>query len=508
MSLAALIKRLENIMRSDTGIDGTAQRLAQIVWLMFLKVFDYKEMDGELEEDYEPVIPVGYRWRDWATCLDEETLEIDVRNQKTGAELISFVNNELLPVLRGEAIKVDGKDVVLFTSESPRALLVKDFMRRTINYSQNGIQLRLMINLFDEVNFDSSEDVHEFNDMYEDMLKSLQGAGKAGEFYTPRAITQFAVKHVDPRLGESVADFACGTCGFLVDAKRHLEKQVQRIEDWEVLQTSLHGNEWKPLPYMLGVTNLMLHDIQLPDIEYGDALARKRLNEYGREDRVDCIVMNPPYGGVATAADKQAFPGDLRSSETFDLFMGLILKRLADKGRAVVVLPDGFMFGDGVKATIKEKLMRECNLHTVIRLPQSVFAPYTSITTNLLFFDKTGSTSETWFYRFDMPEGYKHFSKTKPMLPKHMEVIDEWWDNRVEMVDDEGYDKAKCYSFDEIKESGFNLNLCGYPAKTVEVLSPEDTMKEYREKKAHLDAEIDAVLDELSAMLGIELGGE
>ena len=510
MSLASLIKKLENIMRSDTGIDGTAQRLAQIVWLMFLKVFDYKEMDDELEDGYETVIPTGYRWRDWATCLDEETFEPNLREQRTGAELISFINNELLPVLRGEAIKVDGKDVVLFPSETPRALLVKDFMRRTINYSQNGTQLRMMINLFDEVDFDDTSEVHEFNDMYEDMLRSLQSAGKAGEFYTPRAITSFAVKHVDPKLGESVADFACGTCGFLVDAKRHLEKQIEPgdLDALETLQTSLHGSEWKPLPYMLGVTNLMLHGIPLPDIEYGDALARKRLNEYGRDEKVDCIVMNPPYGGTTLEVDRQMFPADLRSSESFDLFMGLILKRLADNGRAVVVLPDGFMFGDGVKATIKEKLMRECNLHTVIRLPQSVFAPYTSITTNLLFFDKTGSTHETWFYRLDMPEGYKHFSKTKPMLSKHLEVVDEWWDNRVELVDDEGYDKAKCYSYDEIKAGGFSLNLCGYPTKTVEVLSPEDTMKEYREKKAHLDAEIDAILDELSAMLGIELGGE
>lgn len=505
MTLANLVKRLEDIMRSDTGIDGTAQRLSQIVWLLFLKAFDYTEKVAELEEDdYQPVIPVGYRWRDWVTAEDEDERPV-LKNQRTGDALITFVNNELLPVLRGDAIKVGDDEVVLFPAEDDRALLVKDFMQRTHNYSQNGIQLRLMVNLFDEVDFDEVEDTHEFNDVYEEMLKSLQSAGRAGEFYTPRALTSFGIKHIDPSIGDKVADFSCGTGGFLVDAYRYLCDQI-RPGDVDALNTingSLHGQEWKPLPYMLCVTNLLLKGIPLPDIQYGDSLA-KRLSEYGRADQVQRIAMNPPYGGVALDVDKQAFPADVRSSETFDLFMSLIIKRLADGGKAVVILPDGFMFGDGVKATIKKNLMTQCNLHTVIRLPQSCFAPYTSITTNMLFFDKGEPTTETWFYRMDMPDGYKHFSKTKPVLPRHMEVIDEWWDDRQELVDDEGWQKAKCYSFKEIELNNFNLDLCGYPTKTVEVLSPEDTIRNYQERREHIDNEIDAVLAEIRVALGME----
>ncbi|MBR3383965.1 MAG: N-6 DNA methylase [Atopobiaceae bacterium] len=509
MTLANLVKRLEDIMRSDTGIDGTAQRLSQIVWLLFLKAFDYAEQEAEWDDDFEPTIPVGYRWRDWATCENEDG-EPDVRRQLTGDALIQFVNNELLPVLRGDAIKVDGEDRVIFEGETAKALLVKDFMRRTINYSQNGIQLRLMVNLFDEVDFAETEDTHEFNDVYEEMLKSLQSAGRAGEFYTPRALTSFAIRHVNPKiknattgLPDRVGDFACGTGGFLVDAYRHLRAQVGNdVDADEAIKAALHGQEWKPLPYMLCVTNLMLKGISEPDIAYGDALARK-LSDYGSDEQMDVIAMNPPYGGVALEVDKLAFPADVRSSETFDLFMSLIIKRLVPGGRAVVILPDGFMFGDGVKATIKKNLMSQCNLHTVIRLPQSCFAPYTSITTNMLFFDKTGPTKETWFYRMDMPEGYKHFSKTKPVLPRHMEVIDEWWDNRTELVDDEGWQKAKCYSYHEIEERNFNLDLCSYPTEKVEVLSPEDTIRNYQERREHLDNEIDAVLAEIRAALGM-----
>ena len=357
MSLAALIKRLEDIMRSDPGIDGTAQRLSQIVWLLFLKVFDYKEEEAELEDDYEPVIPEGYRWRDWATCES-------VTKQLTGDALISFINNRLMPALRGEPVRMDdGTEVVPFPDTTPRALLVKEFMSRSHNYSQSGIQLRQVINLFDEVDFSDAGETHEFNDVYETLLKSLQSAGKAGEFYTPRAITSFAVKHVDPRVGETVGDFACGTCGFLVDSLRHLEAQLEPgdTEGLESLQEALVGCEWKPLPYMLGVTNLMLHNIALPNVRYGDALTVKRLNDYEDEDCVDCIVMNPPYGGVATEADKVAFPADLRSSETADLFMSLIITRLRMNGRAAVVLPNGFLEGeDATRIAIKKKLFREC----------------------------------------------------------------------------------------------------------------------------------------------------
>lgn len=501
MSLAALIKRLEDIMRSDPGIDGTAQRLSQIVWLLFLKVFDYKEEEAELEDDYEPIIPEGYRWRDWATCES-------VTKQLTGDALIAFINNRLMPALRGEPVRMDdGAEVVPFPDTTPRALLVKEFMSRSHNYSQSGIQLRQVINLFDEVDFSDAGETHEFNDVYETLLKSLQSAGKAGEFYTPRAITSFAVKHVDPRVGETVGDFACGTCGFLVDSLRHLEAQLELgdTEGLESLQEALVGCEWKPLPYMLGVTNLMLHNIALPNVRYGDALTVKRLNDYEDEDCVDCIVMNPPYGGVATEADKVAFPADLRSSETADLFMSLIITRLRVNGRAAVVLPNGFLEGeDATRIAIKKKLFRECSLHTVIRLPESVFAPYTSIDTNILFFDKTGSTQEVWFYRFDKPEGYKHFSKTRPLLPAHMAPVDEWWEDRVEIADPsvEGAWKAKRYTVDELVAGNYRLDKCGYPHEEEEILPPDQLVSQYRSDKARIEGEIDELLGKIMALLG------
>ncbi|MBM6729981.1 SAM-dependent DNA methyltransferase [Bifidobacterium pullorum subsp. saeculare] len=501
MNLAALTKRLEDIMRPDPGIDGTAQRLSQIVWLLFLKVFDYKEEEAELEDDHEPVIPTGYRWRDWATCES-------VSQQLTGDALISFIDNRLMPALRGEPVRMDdGSEIIPFPDTTPRALLVKEFMSRSHNYSQSGIQLRQVINLFDEIDFADADETHEFNDVYETLLKSLQSAGKAGEFYTPRAITSFAVRHVDPRIGETVGDFACGTCGFLVDSLRHLESQLTPgdTKGYEALQDSLIGCEWKPLPYMLGVTNLMLHDIALPNIRYGDALTIKRLNDYENEDCVDCIVMNPPYGGVATEADKIAFPSDLRSSETADLFVSLIITRLRWNGRAAVVLPNGFLEGeDATRIAIKKKLFRECNLHTVIRLPESVFAPYTSIDTNILFFDKTGSTQETWFYRFDKPEGYKHFSKTRPLLAEHMKPIDEWWDNRVEIPDAnvEGAWKVKRYTVDELVAGNYRLDKCGYPHEEEEILPPDQLVSQYRSDKARIEGEINELLGKIMALLG------
>lgn len=500
MSLTSLIKRLEDIMRPDPGIDGTAQRLSQIVWILFLKIFDYKEEEAELDDDYQPIIPEGYRWRDWATGAS-------LKDQRTGDELIDFVNNQLFPALRGESIEDEnGVRTIPFPSDVPRALLVKEFMNRSHNYAANGIQLRMVLNLFDEVDFSDVDETHEFNDIYETLLKSLQAAGKAGEFYTPRAVTSFVVKHVDPKLGETVGDFACGTAGFLVDSLRHLEKQVQPGDTraMESLQDSLIGQEFKPLPYMLGVTNLLLHGIALPNITYGDSLDRKRLLDYEDEDCVDCIVMNPPYGGIATEADKAAFPADLRSSETADLFMSCIITRLHINGRAAVVLPNGFLEGeDNTRIAIKKLLFRQCNLHTVIRLPESVFSPYTSIDTNILFFDKTGSTQETWFYRFDKPEGYKHFSKTRPLLPQHFQPVDEWWNNRVEIADPdvEGAWKAKKYTVDELVAGNYRLDKCGYPHEEEEILPPDQLIDKYRTDKQRIETQIDDLLVQIMSII-------
>lgn len=505
MSLSNLIKRLQDIMRKDSGVDGDAQRLAQIVWLIFLKVYDYKEEEAELEDDYVPVIPEGYRWRDWAVGES-------VKTQMTGPDLLNFVNNELIPVLGGNAITKDGKQVVPFDKTDARSMLVKEVMGDATNYMKNGYLLRDVVNLFNEVDFEDSSEAHEFNDMYEGLLRGLQSAGTMGEFYTNRAITTFAIEKVDPHIDGVLADWAAGTGGFLISALEHMQKQVKQgdTEAQKKLQNAVRGGELKPLAYKLNVTNLLLHGIELPNIRYGDSLAEKNLGDFHGSDLVEYCALNPPYGGVALPEDIQSFPSDLRSSETADLFVALSVKRLKNGGRGVIVLPDGFLFGnDNAKVAIKKYLMKECNLHTIIRLPQSCFAPYTSIATNLLFFDKGESTQEVWFYRLDMPEGYKHFSKTKPMKKEHFDCVREWWDNRTEIQDEKADEamsvtyKAKKYTYDEIAADNFNLDLCGYPTEEKVILSPEETMSNFVARREELDRIMDQKLAEIKALLEV-----
>ena len=503
MSVQGFIKKLKDIMRGDAGVDGDAQRLSQMVWILFLKVFDIREQELELyeDEDYVPIIPIGYRWRDWAAPITDDG-KPDVKNQITGDELIEFVDNNLLPALRGDLVRSDaGEESVIFTSTDDRALIVKEFMIDTNNYMKNGILLRQVINLFNEIDLMSTEDQHDFNDVYETLLKGLQSAGGAGEFYTPRAVTQFCVDHVNPKLGECIADFACGTGGFLIDALEHIKKQAKTNEDLERIQSSLHGVEKKPLPYMLATTNLLLHGINLPDIIYGNSL-EQNVREYTDKDKYDVILMNPPYGGRELSNILTNFPNDLRSSETADLFMIEILYRLKNNGRAAVVLPDGFMFGTGNKVEIKKRLLQDMNLHTIIRLPNSVFAPYTSIATNLLFFDKTGPTKETWFYRVDLPNNYKAFSKTKPLMRNHLEKLDQWWDNREEILDDSGETyKAQKVLFRTIEENEFIFKFCEYPIEKEVILSPEDTIKEYIDRKETYNKEIDKQIQIITNIL-------
>ena len=501
MSITTLIKRLQDIMRGDAGVDGDAQRLSQIVWILFLKIFDYTEENWEYtEDDYQPVIPEGYRWRDWAVAES-------IKDQLTGEDLINFVNNILFPVLRGNAIKDEnGNDVILFEGTDHRSLLVKEFMTDSTNYMKDGILLRDIINLFEEVDFSDSDERHKFNDIYETLLRGLQSAGKSGEFYTGRALTGFCVDKVNPQIGESIADFACGTGGFLIDALKHLQKQIKDgdIEANDILQKSLHGVEKKQLPYMLCTTNLLLNGIAEPDIVHGNSL-EVDVSDYTEKDKFDVILMNPPYGGNEQKYIQDNFPADLRTSETADLFMIEILYRLKKNGRVAIVLPDGFLFGsDNAKTKIKKKLMNECNLHTIIRLPKSCFAPYTTIATNLLFFDKTGKTRETWFYRMDMPEGYKNFSKTKPLQRSHMNCIDEWWYNRVEIQDcDTDTFKAKKFTYEEIEAIGFNLDLCGFPTKEEEILSPAETISNFQARRDELDEKMDEKLTAILNLLGV-----
>lgn len=512
MSISALIKKLQDIMRKDPGVDGDVQRLNQFVWMIFLMVYDYKEEESELDDNYDPVIPIGYRWRDWANPLNDNG-EPDLKNQLTGDELISFVDTRLMPVLKGNAINVDGKQVVPFEKSDDRALLVKQVMGDATNLMKSGYFLREVINLFNQVDLSQTNDSHEFSEMYESLLDGLQAMGKYGEFHTVKAITEFSVDKVNPKLGEIVADWACGTGGFLVDAVEKLRKQVRlgHNEDFYQLQKSVIGGEFKPMPFRLCVTNMLLHGIDMPNIRYGDSLDYKKFSDYYGDDLVDVACLNPPYGGVASDSDKLSFPSDMRSSETADLFVALTVKRLKKNGRAVVVVPDGFLANsDNSKIEIKKYLLKECNLHTIIRLPKSCFAPYTSIATNLLFFDKTGPTKETWFYRLDMPEGYKHFSKTKPMKREHFNPVDAWWDNRVEILDDKSHEdasdkyKSMRYSVEVFEENSYIMDFCKYPKEEKLVLSPEDTIKIFVEKRKSLDDQMDAKLKEIIDLLEVE----
>ena len=487
MTIENMIKRIHDITRQDAGIDGDAQRLSQIVWILFLKTFDYAEEKREHKNDYKAIIPKGYRWRDWAK-----------NNQLTGENLIDFVDNKLFPVLRGNAIKDEnGNNIVLFEGTDNQSLLVKEFMKDSTNYMKDGILLKDIINLFEEVDFSDSGERHKFNDIYETLLSGLQSAGKSGEFYTPRALTDFCIDKINPQIGETIADFACGTGGFLIDALKHLQSQIkdEDIETNNILQTSLYGVEKKQLPYMLCTTNLLLNGINEPNILHGNSL-ETNLSDYTEADKFNVIIMNPPYGGKEQTSIQQNFPSDFRTSETADLFIVEILYRLHKNGRVAIILPDGFLFGnDRAKTNIKRKLMNECNLHTIIRLPKTCFAPYTSIATNLLFFDKTGKTKETWFYRMDIPYGYKAFSKTKPLQRSHMINIDKWWNNRIEIKNtDTDTFKAKKFTYEEIEASGFNLDLCGYQTKKDIILSPEETILNFKIKRDELNKKIDEQL--------------
>lgn len=375
------------------------------------------------------------------------------------------------------------------------------------NYMQDGTLLRRVINeINDSVNFTEYRELHAFAEIYETILKDLQAAGQAGEFYTPRAVTDFMAQQMNPQLGESIADFACGTGGFLTSALKILDSQVKTPDDKLKYSTSVYGLEKKQLPYLLCATNMFLHDIDDPRVFHTNSLD-KDIREYrsqAKEGTFDLVLMNPPYGGSEQDAIKANFPIALRSSETADLFMALIMYRLKEHGRAAVILPDGFLFGsDNAKLALKQKLLEDFDLHTIIRLPGSVFAPYTSITTNILFFENGAKTERTWFYRMDMPEGYKHFSKTKPIQLAHFEPVIEWWDNREEIIVD-GNPKAKSFTADELKDLQYNFDQCGFPHDEEEILPPDELIKSYREKRAMLDKEIEAKLNQICEILGIE----
>ena len=491
-NLSGFVKRLRDIMRNDAGINGDAQRIEQIAWMLFLKVYDAKEQDWEWDdEEYVSIIPEECRWKNWA--VDDHT-----GTALTGDKLLNFVNNTLFPTLKKLPVDV---------STPIKKAIVQTTFADANQYMKDGVLLRQVINVIDDLDLGDYEESHAFGEIYETILKELQSAGSSGEFYTPRAVTDFMAKMINPQMGEQVADFACGTGGLLTRSPKELAAKIETTEDQSAYDASIYGIEKKQFPYMLCITNMLLHGIDVPKIYHDNSLLKDVL-DYTQDDQFDVILMNPPYGGNEKTEVKNHFPADLASSETADLFMSVIMYRLKKNGRAAVILPDGFLFGtDNAKVAIKKKLFSEFNLHTVIRMPHSVFAPYTSITTNILFFDHTKPTEETWFYRLDMPEGYKNFSKTKPMELKHFTPAMDWWDNREE-INVDGFDKAKKFTVDEIAARNYNIDLCGYPHEEEEILPPKELIQQYQEKRASLNADIDRILAQITEILGIDLEEE
>jgi type I restriction enzyme M protein len=432
--LASVIKGARDAMRKDAGLNGDIDRIPQLAWLLFLKAFDGLEQNREVTDaDFRPAIEAPFRWRDWA--LDP--------NGRTGDALLDFVGSELLPYLR---------ELTGTGSHDPRDVLRAVF-KETNNRMLSGYLLRDVVNKVNEINFASADDIHTMAHLYESMLREMRdAAGDSGEFYTPRPVIRFLVQQIDPKLGEVVLDPACGTGGFLVEALEHLKDQVQTVEERRALHNNLRGIEKKPLPYLLGMMNLVLHDVPQPNIVRGNALATS-ITQISKANRVDVVLTNPPFGGEEEAGIQANFPADKRTSETAWLFLQLVIRQLKDGGRCGIVVPNGVLFADGIGARIKQQLLTECNLHTVVRLPDGVFAPYTDIPSNLLFFEKTGRTKEVWFYEIPPPEGRKKYSKTKPMRFDELADCQAWWTKRVEN------ERAWRVPVADIESSGFNLDL-------------------------------------------------
>ncbi len=480
MSITTLIKTIQDIMRKDVGVDGDAQRISQLAWLLFLKIFDDKEREWQFTvPGYKSPLPSRFRWSNWAK--DPEGM--------TGEELIDFVNNDLFPAL---------KKLATTAGVSARGKVVGSVFEDAYNYIKSGTLLRQVINTIEEdLDFNLSKDRHLFNDIYEKILADLQSAGNAGEYYTPRAVTQFMVDMIDPKLGEKILDPACGTGGFLTCAIEHLKKQVKNADDMSILQASIHGVEKKPLPHMLAITNMMLHDIDVPtNIRHDNTLSRP-LKDYGPRDRVDIIVTNPPFGGMEEDGIEKNFLKKYQTRETADLFMALIMHLLKhDTGRAAVVLPDGFLFGEGVKTTLKRELLEEFNLHTIVRLPKGVFSPYTSIATNILFFEKGGPTREVWFFEHPYPKGYKSYSRSKPLTIAEFDREKKWWGGAARKGR-----KTTCHAWKisakELAQRNYNLDCKNPYEEEVIHRDPDELLAEYKNISARLEAAQNALKAEL-----------
>lgn len=421
-------------MWKDPGVSGDAQRLEQLGWMITLKIIDDKEEELELlNDDYVSVIPSELQWRNWAS--DSEGI--------TGDTMKDFIDSKLFPGLQNLDISDGNK----------RAILIRDIFAGTNNYMKNGTIIRQVVNKLNEIDFNASEDRHTFGDIYESLLRDLQSAGNYGEFYTPRAVTEIMTEIINPRLGEKVLDPACGTGGFLTSAIENIRKQdVHSVEDLKTLEETIRGQELKPLPFMLCVTNLILHDIEIPNIINGDSLNRE-YTSIVEKDRVDVILANPPFGASVSDGVETNYPAQFRTTESADLFLLLMIRYLREGGRAAIVLPDGSLTGDGVKQRIRQEFLEQCNVHTIVRLPNSVFQPYASVATNLLFFTKGEPTKEIFYWEHKLPEGQKSYSKTKPIQKKEFESLKAWWNNRSEN------EQAWKVGIDVLKNNGYNLDI-------------------------------------------------
>ena len=403
-------------MWQDTGLNGDAQRIEQLGWMLFLKIFSDKDKELELLNDnYTSPIPDLFHWvkekDNWAG--DDEGM--------TGDELLEFVDRQLFPALRNIDVSTGNR----------RALIVREVFEGNNNYMKSGINIRKVLNKLNEMDFNIAKDRHAFGELYESILKGLQSAGKSGEFYTPRAITSFITEMINPQLGEKILDPACGTGGYLTCAIEHLKLQANSVEERQSIAENIEGWEYKPLPYLLATTNLILHDMEVPNIRFGDALD-KPLSSFTEKHRVNAILANPPFGGIVANNNETNFPQNFRTKESADLFLILMIHLLKQGGRAGIVLPDGSLTGDGVKQRVRQKLLEDCNLHTIIRLPNSVFQPYATVATNLLFFTKGTPTKEVWYYEHKLPEGQKAYNKTRPIQAKEFNPIKTWWNDRKE----------------------------------------------------------------------------
>jgi type I restriction enzyme M protein len=479
MAVRTTVKAIQDIMRQDSGVDGDAQRISQLCWMFFLKIIDDQDQQLELMQDgYRSPIPKQFRWRSWAA--DPEGI--------TGEELLTFVNTELFPKL---------KELSVAGEKADRRRVVRDVFEDAYNYMKSGQLMRQVINKINEVDFNNLVEKQHFGDIYEQILTDLQSAGNAGEYYTPRAVTTFMAERIDPRPGEILLDPACGTGGFLTSAIKHMrDHYVKKVKDEEAMQQTLRAVEKKQLPHMLCVTNMLLHGIENPSfVRHDNTLARPYIS-YGAADRVDIVLTNPPFGGREEDGIESNFPKHFQTRETADLFLALIIRILKPEGRAAVVLPDGSLFGEGVKTRLKEHLMEECNLHTIVRLPNSVFKPYATVGTNLLFFEKGEPTKEIWFYEHRVPDAQKAYSMTKPIRVEHLKPCVDWWGGakRKGRVETEFAWKVTA---DQVKERSYNLDIKNPHTIADDHGDPEELLDRLNEA----DGQASNLRDQLRAIL-------